>query len=97
MALAASVEAVAAAVAAVGLWIGGRWASLGVVVLGLAMAASAATLVFVFGAPAVPGAVSRILVAAIGAGAFLWIFRREFGGGETRDRRTNRPLPSRDL
>jgi hypothetical protein len=96
-AIATGVEAVAACVAAVCLWIGGRPAAIGIVVLGVALAASAALLVFVFGASALPAAVSRILVAAIGAGGFYWVFRREFTEAAPEPRRTHRQHASRHL
>jgi hypothetical protein len=75
IALAIACEAAAGLVAGVCVWIGGRPAIVGVVVLGVAMAASAAMLVFVVGAAAVPAAVSRTLIAALGAVAFLAMFR----------------------
>jgi hypothetical protein len=100
LAVASAIEAGFAVVAAIGLWIGGRWAGITIVALGVAVAAHAAMLVFVLGAAAVPAAASRILIVALGAGAFFWILRHELTPGsdpDARPRGTEHASRGRDL
>lgn len=97
VAAAVGFEALLAVAAALAIWLGGRWAGMAVLALGVAIAASAALMVFVLGAPALPAAASRILIAALGAGAFYWVLRGELGPGSERSARPEAPGGGRDL
>jgi len=77
LALASGAEAAAAVLAALGLFFGGRLATVGVAALGVVMAAHAILLVWLLGAPALFPAMSRILAVAVGTGFFLWVVRTE--------------------
>jgi hypothetical protein len=77
LALASGAEAAAALLAALGLFFGGRPATVGVAAFGVVVAAHALLLVWLLGAPALFPALSRILAVAIGTGFFLWVVRTE--------------------
>jgi hypothetical protein len=87
-------EALLAVIAAIAIWAGARWSGAAILGLGIAIAASAALMVFLLGAAALPAAASRILVAALAAGAFFWVLRGELGGGADRP---DAPAGRRDL
>lgn len=82
-------QAAAALVVALGIWLGRRWAAGAVVILGVAVAATAILQVYAVGATAAFAAMSEVLVAALGTGALAYVLRREFGTvhppGESRD------------
>lgn len=84
--LAFAAETLAALATAVGLWFGRRWVIFALVVLGIAIAATAILESVVIGAAAIPYAAARVLVAALGTGALAMVLRHELRGEPERPR-----------
>lgn len=88
--IAYALETGTALVAATGLWLGRRWTPAAVVVLGVAVAATAILEGFSLGVVPPAAAISEVAVAAVATAALAWVMRRELGPHGTMARRRAR-------